>query len=78
MTATDGGEVVIDEKAPEFGRGLGIGSDRGDEEVVKGSGEGAVEWEMGEFGGGIKGGGRGVSRSWVCVEIGAVTLVSSA
>lgn len=78
MAAADGGEVVIDEEAPEFGRGLGVGPDRGDEEVVKVGAEGAVEWEMGEFGGSVEGGGWGVAGFWVCVVVGAVTLVGPA
>lgn len=78
LAAADGGEVVIDKEAPEFGRGLSVGPDGGDEKVVKVGGEGAVEWEMGDFGGGVEGGGWGVARFWVCVEVGAVTLVASA
>lgn len=78
LAAADWGELIIDEEAPEFGGGLRIGSNGGDKEVVKVVGEGAVEWEMGELGGSVEGGGWGIAEFWVCVEVGAITLVGAA
>lgn len=77
MAAADGGELIIDEEAPEFGWGLGVGPDGGDEEVIKGNFEGPVEWETGELGGGVEGGGWSVPGVRVGVVVGTVALVSS-
>lgn len=78
LTAANRGEFVIDEEAPEFGCGLCIGADGGDEEVLKCGFVNAVEWEMGELGGGVKGVGWCVSGFGVGAVVGTVALVGSA
>ena len=78
LAAADRGEFVIDEEAPEFGFGLCVGADGGDEEVLKWGFVNAVEWEMGELGGGVEGVGWCVSGLCVDTVVGAVALVGSA
>lgn len=57
---------------------MGIWADGGDEEVVKGGFEGAVEGKPFLLGGGGEGGGRGVGGGGVYTVVGAVAEVGAA
>ena len=72
LTAAYRRELVVEEQAPEHGRGFGGSGNGGNEVVVEILVEGAVVWELGHLGRGIKGISASVAWGRVGSKVGTV------